>query len=300
MPKVVIYYFTGTGNTRIAAKAIQQELLLVNFEVTLVEIRKDGDTWPDPNDFDIAGFGYPIHAFNAPQFYLKEIRKLAKVSGKKAFVFKTSGEPFGFNKISSWSLIQMLKRKGFNVIMDKHMLMPYNIMFRYKDALAKQMYIHTHELAKVVAYSIKHEKSIPIKFNVFHLPMMYLLRIEWFGARLNGPLFHAKKKICTSCDLCVKVCPTDNIVMKNGIPSFGADCTMCMGCVMSCPVDAIRPGLISGVRINGQYPFKKLLGDDRVSADFINDHTTGYFKLFKHYYDQTNEEISQYYRALKE
>ncbi len=293
MSKVGIYYFTGTGNTRIAAKAIKTELEASGYFVKLMEIRVDQEKLEDPNTFDIIGFGYPIHAFNAPQFFLRQIKKLPIVNHKRAFIFKTSGEPFGINKVSSWALSRILKRKGYTLMMDRHLLMPYNIMFKYKDSLAKQMYIHTHDMAKVIAYDIRENRNHHMKFNLLHLPIMYLLRIQWFGAWINGPLFHAKKDICTSCELCVKVCPTDNITMKKGIPSFGGDCTMCMGCVVNCPVDAIRPGVINGFRVNGKYPFKKLLGDDRISADFINEGTKGYFKLFKKYYDETNKEIEE-------
>lgn len=293
MPSVVIYYFTGTGHTRIAAQAIEKELADADYLVTLVEIRSDIKTLPDPNAFDIVGFGYPIHAFNTPKFFLQQIKTLPKVNDKPAFIFKTSGEPFGFNKASSWTLSRHLKKQGYQLMMDRHLLMPYNIIFRYKDPLAKQMYIHTYDMAKVIAYDIKTKQKHKVRFNILHLPIMYLFRIQWFAAKINGPLFHVKKDICTSCGLCASVCPTENIVMKDGLPTFGGDCTMCMGCVVQCPVDAIRPGLISGLRINGEYPFKKLLGDDRVSADFVNHHTKGYFKLFKKYYDETNKEIQQ-------
>ncbi len=291
--KAIIYYFTGTGNTRIAARAIKQELMSYDYDVTLFEIRKNDEDVPNPNDYDVVGFGYPIHAFNAPQFFLKQIKKIAKVDHKKAFIFKTSGEPFGFNKASSWSLSRILKKRGFELMMDRHLLMPYNIMFRYDDRLAKQMYIHTHEMAKVIAYDIKMNRKKRIKFNVLHFPIMYLFRVQWFGAKVNGPLFHVKKEQCTSCSACEKVCPTNNIILNEGIPAFGGDCTMCMGCVLSCPEDAIRPGLISGLRLNGKYPFKKLLGDDHVSADFIHEGTKGYFKLFKSYYETTQNEIDK-------
>ena len=300
MSRIAIYYFTGTGNTRIAAKAIKSELEQSGFIVLLIDIRKDAFSLPDPNTFDMIGFGYPIHAFNAPRYFIKQIKKMPKVNNKPAFIFKTSGEPFGFNRISSWSLTHLLKRKGYQIMMERHLLMPYNIMFRYQDALAKQMYIHTHQMAKVIAYDVKINRKRHIKFNPLYLPIMYVFRVQWLGAKLNGPLFHAKKHLCTSCGVCESVCPTNNIIMKNGIPSFGGDCTMCMGCVVSCPVDAIRPGLISGMRINGHYPFKDLMGNEHISAYFISENTTGYFKLFKKYYDQTNSEIKQVEELEKE
>lgn len=291
MKNILIYYFTGTGNTRIAAKAIKSELERLKYHVTLYEIRVGQKQLPDPNDYDMIGFGYPIHAFNAPKFYLKQIKQLPKVNHKKAFIFKTSGEPFGFNKVSSWTLYHLLKRQGYILQMERHLLMPYNIMFRYKDQLAKQMYQHTLSMSKVIAYDIHMNKSKKIHFNWLLLPIMYLFRIQWFGAKINGPLFYAIKDLCISCSQCASVCPTNNIIMKDGIPTFGGDCTMCMACVMHCPTDAIRPGIVSKWRVNGTYPFESLAHDDLISADFIHEGTKGYFKLFKKYYEKTNEEI---------
>jgi len=293
MKKAIIYYFTGTGNTRYAAEEIQKALNEKGFETTLFDIRKPLIDAPDPNHFDISGFGYPIHAFNPPQLFLKIIKSLPRLhTPKNAFLFRTAGEPFFLNNASSWSVLRALKQKGFSVLMDQLLLMPYNILFRYDDRLAKQMLLHTQKMAKLIADDVDKSKMTKrIIYPWIWLVMMIFRGIQWYGAKINGPLFHVKKDKCIQCKTCQKLCPSENITFKDGYPKFSIDCSMCMACVMYCPKDAIRPGLITPIRVNGSYSFSKLLQDEEISSDFINSETKGYFKGFLDYYEKTEEII---------
>jgi ferredoxin len=47
---------------------------------------------------------------------------------------------------------------------------------------------------------------------------------------------------CTHCGLCAKVCPANNIVMKNELPTWRHRCEQCMACLQWCPVEAIQYG----------------------------------------------------------
>ncbi len=250
---------------------------------------------PDPNTFDVTGFGYPIHAFNTPRFFLRFIKTLPKVSAMPAFIFKTSGEPFRVNNASSRPLMRILRRKGFTPMSERHLLMPYNIMFRYNDALAKQMYLHTCAMSEVIANDVARSACRKLRYYPWTLLVMYALRLQWFGAWINGPLTHADKTLCTGCGLCAAKCPAGNIRMEHGYPRFGRHCTMCMGCTFRCPAAAVRPGFLSAWRVNGAYPFERLARDSAVPDTYINKQIKGYFKLFRPYYECTYAQI----RALK-
>ncbi len=296
MKKAIIYVFTGTGNTRIAADQIAQALSAHDITTTVWEARMPFSSAPDPNGFDIAGFGYPIHAFNTPQFFLRFAKTLPKVSGMPTFIFKTSGEPFRFNNASSRPLVRILRKKGFVPMLETHLLMPYNIMFRYKDALVKQMYLHTHGMARVISNKVAAGQTQKLRYHPLTILLSYIFRLQWFGAWVNGPMIHAKKTLCTGCGKCAKACPAGNIRMKDGIPRFSYHCTMCMRCVFRCPTDAIRPGFLNPWRINGAYPFEMLADDDSIPDTYVNETTKGYFRLFRRYYDRTYAQI----QTLKE
>lgn len=57
---------------------------------------------------------------------------------------------------------------------------------------------------------------------------------------------HAKKfrvtDACVSCGICARVCPLNNIQLKDGSPVWGGSCTHCMACINRCPMEAIEYG----------------------------------------------------------
>jgi NAD-dependent dihydropyrimidine dehydrogenase PreA subunit len=161
--------------------------------------------------------------------------------------------------------------------------MPYNIIFRYEDALAKQMYIYMQKTAKEYAHKVIIGTKEKISKNVISLIASFILRIQWPGARLNGKLYSANKK-CTLCLKCVKECPVKNISTKDGGIRFGGNCIMCMRCSMRCPEEAINIGLLRFWVVRGEYDFNELVRDDSLPDNFVNVKTKGYFALFKKYF----------------
>ena len=113
MKKAIIYVFSGTGNTRLVANKIAEELINQGINTTVFDVRKPILDVPNPNQYDIALFGYPIHAFNTPKFFLDFIKQLPRVKEMSTYIFKTSGEPFHINNASSFSLVRKLKKHGF-------------------------------------------------------------------------------------------------------------------------------------------------------------------------------------------
>lgn len=299
--KVLICVFSGTGHTFIAAKAIEKNLKEAGVTVDLHAVKKPFKDIPDTSSYDYVGLGYPIHAFNAPKIFVEFCRLLPKNEGNaKVFFFKTSGEPFHPNSASSILCYKALKKKGYETIMDVHMLMPYNIMFRYKDGLAKQMYLYTKAMCKMIAKRIINKEEDHPKYNPFTRFFAMLLRIEWVCSWAVGPFYHIKKDKCTNCHSCVKRCPASNIrVTEKGI-KFGVHCTTCMRCVFECPQDAIRPGILNPWRVNGRYDFKGYLENESLPAVYITDETKGYFKHFRKYYHKVDEELKAYQISIYE
>lgn len=295
MKKAIIYIFTGTGNTRYAADKLAEALSRLAIDAVIWEARADKPEPPDPNGFDLAFFGYPTHAFNTPLAFLRFVKALPDASGLPAYIFKTAGEPLPLNSASSRALVQLLRKKGFDPMLDRQLLMPYNILFRYKDALAKQMALHTGDMADLIAHKAAGGQREVLRYGPLVVLVQYLLRFEWAGAVINGFFFRVKKERCTGCGLCAAKCPVGNIRMHGEYPRFSGHCTMCMGCAYFCPSDAVRPGFVSPLRVNGPYPYKKLIEDDTVPGVFVNEDTKGYFRSFRAYYEKTYEEL----RALK-
>lgn len=94
MRKAIIYVFSGTGNTAKACSIYRDEFVKNGIETTVYNVKKGFENLPDPNDFDLVGFGYPVHGFNAPEIFLQLAKNLPvannadKTSKKEYFVVK--------------------------------------------------------------------------------------------------------------------------------------------------------------------------------------------------------------------
>jgi Fe-S-cluster-containing hydrogenase component 2 len=233
--------------------------------------------------YDSIGIGYPVYAFNTPKTVWDLVKSLPMGEGRKVFIFKTAGEPFYWNDSSSLMIIKRLQKKGYRVVFERHYLMPYNIIMRYPDSLVKQMYNTTQKLCIDMAERIMNgEEHLP-KFTFKSRLAAFVFRIQWPGAAINGRLCSTNKR-CNLCMKCANSCPTHNILLKSGKICFSWKCVMCMRCVMYCPKDAINFGLLKGLALNGAYDFNKIISDDAIPDEYVNDKTRGFFKFFKKYY----------------
>ena len=141
--RFLICTLSGTGNTLLTAGFIASALKESGASVIEYDIEayiQRGEI-PDIPSCDHLLIGYPIHAFNTPEHVVGFVSSLPQSKEKPVSFFKTSGEPFRYNNSSSHLVSKILETKGYVSMAEHHFLMPYNVMFRYPDALAKQMYL---------------------------------------------------------------------------------------------------------------------------------------------------------------
>ncbi|MBR5390859.1 MAG: EFR1 family ferrodoxin, partial [Clostridia bacterium] len=77
----------------------------------------------------------------------------------------------------------------------------------------------------------------------------------WFYNKTTG--YTDKLKIsdsCVGCGLCSKVCPMENIQVKDNLVISGNRCTMCYRCISLCPQKAIT---LLGDTVQEQCRFEK-------------------------------------------
>ncbi|MCH5152738.1 MAG: EFR1 family ferrodoxin [Clostridiales bacterium] len=263
--KILICYFSGTGNTRKVAEKYASTFAELGHEAELVSVDGllDGKTLPEEfltqiENADLIGFGYPVHAFNAPAVMLKLAKKLPRLtSAKRAFVFNTSGEPLRLNNISSIKFTHMIKRRKYTVFAEYHYCMPYNIIFRHTDEMAYRMWKTAQQLIPLDVKQIVELTPHTLKRVACGAFIAWVMRCEHWGARLNGTQYKIKKQ-CVHCQKCVNICPTHNIkISKNGTLKFGKNCLMCMRCAQLCPKDAIKTGWFNKWKVNGAYTFEQ-------------------------------------------
>lgn len=287
--KVAIYYFSGTGNTELTVKKWQSEAKKHNIEVDLFKIEEIKDEI-DVSSYDKIGFGYPIHAFNAPRIVLKFAKKIKALEEKKpAFAVMVSGEYMNLNHSSHLKLGSILKRKNIFFESEYHYLMPYNMIFRHTEKRAFQMYETMNKLVELdvkdyLVDNIPHQLK---KHKVFIRPFVWLLRIEQLFAPVNGKTFKINKKKCIKCMMCVKNCPTQNIEFKDGKFKFHNHCVLCTRCSFNCPTNAFSIGLLTGWKVNGKYKFKEPTEEE------IDKHPRYCKKSYQRYYKEADERLSK-------
>lgn len=271
----MIFYFSGTGNTRWVAgeiaKAIGEELLFIpdlmrenRFEFTL----KAGER---------LGFCFPTHGWQPPRIvrsFIGQLRLFSEDGHVPYFwALTTCGDNMGeamtiLNKDLAANLAlytvddkPLLAETLFSVIMpESYVCLPFmktdpEDKERMKIENARRQLHHIIGIVKDCKRGIEElEKG--------STPRLYSYVI---GAYFNKWMVTDKKftvdaEVCIQCGKCQKVCPVDNI--KGTPPKWlhNGKCTSCLACYHYCPVHAINFGKIT--RKRDQYYFNRR-GDQR-------------------------------------
>ncbi len=302
MKKAVIYVFSGTGNTRLVADLYKKNLS--EYETTIYDVkmkkvsadssRFEFQPFPNPNEFDLIGFGHPVYGFNIPKPFDDFINLLPKLENpKKAFVFKTSGEGLYINEFSSQRLISKMEKKGFEFVSDRHYVMPYNMIFRHTPEMVKREWLYAKAYAKLSCDEIQQGKVDKVHINPFFRFWVPLVRIEWIYYPLSAPFsLKVDMKKCVKCQKCVKNCPLNNISFDGKKFEFGHNCTMCTCCSFNCPTSAISIGILNGWKINGSYHIEKTAADENIASPEIGKNYSGLHPwLYKKYYRKLDKKL---------
>lgn len=287
--KVILYAFSGTGNTLKVASLYKKYM---NAAITVCRVSRKSKSVPSPEGYDLIGIGYPIHAFAAPEPILKFAESLPKVAYRRTFIFKTSGEGLHINDGSSFKLLKILKKKGYDVTLERHYVMPYNMIYRHCDAMAKQMWIYAHALCRLNCRELESFKREKIDIPFLALCAASVIGgIEHWFTHIHGPFFKVDKNKCLDCGKCTAVCPQNNISYDGKKFRFGKDCVLCMGCSFGCPNDAISVGIFKFWKVNGSYRLNELVSDPQIDFPLVPDNAKGIYRLYKKYYREIDEKL---------
>jgi len=239
---IVLFVFSGTGNTRFAAQAIADRFDGETVKLRSIEHHMD-DAQKDVDDSDLVGIGYPIYGSDLPKIVKTFLANLTG-KGKPCFVFCTqllfSGDGAAVGG-------RLLRKRGFSVRWQEHFFLPNNIsdvaLLRLFKRAAPEI-IRERTLRKAAAFvrRIRRGHLCRKGSNPFSLALGLLQRIpframeeSWATTRLR-----VDKDLCVGCGICVNACPTDNFVLVEHKALPGKACTLCYRCVNHCPVGAIH------------------------------------------------------------
>ncbi|HEX3037704.1 MAG TPA: EFR1 family ferrodoxin [Oscillospiraceae bacterium] len=235
---VTLAYFSGTGCTQAVVDCFENQLIKRKLQVKKLNIAVDDSYIAATTDLLI--ILSPVYAFRLASIIENWTRNLPEAKGTYAAIISVSGGgEISPNTACRMKCKHFLKRKKYNLIYEKMLVMPSNFAIQAKQQLNLDLInILPQKVNKIIGDIMSGKKNIlhpKLRDRIF----AFWGNAEHFGAGLFALSIHASNT-CNQCGLCVKNCPKKNIRMKNGRPKFGSHCLWCMKCIYSCPRKALR------------------------------------------------------------
>lgn len=239
--KGIILYFSGSGNTKLIAKKIENELTKNGCEIEIHSIEEKLDIKNFSYDYLIIGF--PKYFEYVPQIFMEYINENLHPSDKevKTMIFTTGKNK---NKMHFDELEKVLLEKNFKVIVTKNFKMPdsFIISRNYKvieDKELDNIYNDSSNEIKDAITNFLIENYSKEEINNFKATIMKrLYKFKTKDLYKNSYKLSVNSS-CDKCNLCVKVCPTKNIENIGDYIKFRDNCIMCCRCISCCPKNAI-------------------------------------------------------------
>lgn len=226
----MIFYFSGTGNSKWVAKEIAKKL-----DDTAVNIIKLNNI-PDINNEKYIGFIFPIYAWSVPEPIINFVKKLPKTD---AFVYGicTCGQDTGKAMTQLDNVYKL--NSAYSITMTSNYIIASDVESEDK---IKRKITEAYEKIGLIADEVKNNVS---NYSV-HEGVLPIIKTKVISKGFNKfarstKAFFADDK-CISCGKCARECPSEAIHFENGKPVWQGDCYMCLHCIHYCPKEAIQYG----------------------------------------------------------
>ncbi|MEA2014913.1 MAG: EFR1 family ferrodoxin [Thermodesulfobacteriota bacterium] len=233
-----IFYYTGTGNSLWVARRIADEL--GDTELLSISACKDEQTTVSSN---IVGLVFPVHIWGLPTSVVRFVNTLK--SSQPDYVFAVA---VNAGQVSN-TLVQLKKlmsKNHLNLSSGFEITTPSNyIPWGGPGPVEKQL--RHFELAREkisrIAVRVKEKSNMPVEKGPLWQRILFtaIYKISFPYVPRMDSKFRADDK-CNACGICCRVCPTENITMREGKPVWDHQCEQCFACLQWCPHEAIQYG----------------------------------------------------------
>ena len=287
----MIFYFSGTGNTKWAASklaaATREDLISI---APYMRADDSSHNLAEPfilKENERLGFVFPVHGWRVPKLVrefiskMKILREPSDATGRNkakvddcqknrpfAYCVCTAGDSIGLtieNLNEVISLNPSLQALGITEVSSSYsLIMPESyIGLPFMDVDPKEREIRKKENAAqelaVVCEEIFDRKEGISRLVKGPIPWFFTKVVGGFfeNVLITDKRFHVEKDRCVKCGICANVCPVGDIKGGHGeypVWLHHKDCLTCFTCYHHCPHHAIEFG--NQTQKKGQYYFR--------------------------------------------
>ncbi len=235
----MVIYFSGTGNSRYAAKKIASacEDTLLN----LTEVFR-GEARAETAGESRLVFVTPTYAWRIPKSVARWIEETPLPGGVPTWFVMTCGSEIGnadrYNR-------ELCEKKGLRYMGTTQIVMPENYITMFKaptQSEAMRIIERAEPFIRKAGEAIARGSAFPAKkAGLLDKAYSGVVNQVFYPLSVNDKAYFAKDS-CNGCGKCAKLCPLSNIALENGKPRWLGNCTQCMACICACPREAIEYG----------------------------------------------------------
>lgn len=252
---ISIYYFTGTGNSLKISKELASRFDDAQL-IPMTAAIKAGAI----SDSDTIALVFPVYMFGLPRIVGYFIKKLSdQMKNKYIVALAVNGGTVAGTLLS---LERKLKAKGLRLSAGFSIKTPSNFIVEFtveEDEIVRIFEASGKKVDEIA--SVIQSRAMPVIekgtrkecivrtgiLNKFLAPLIPVMDTTF---KTTGS--------CTGCGICTKVCPVDNLTLKDGAPKWHHRCQQCFACINHCPCNAIEYLKLSVGKKRYRNPYIKL------------------------------------------
>ena len=239
--KLVLYFFSGTGNTLWVSRIFAEEMSKYGTETSIIPL-----PCPVPENIEddtILAVAFPVYSQTAPPFVCDWLRNLPETKkGTPVIIISTLA---GLSGLVKGPFHHLLKKKGYRPLAIREFIMPPNFIHQHSDE-RKNSIIKERAKPAIADFAkelAKGNAKWPWRPSFTLLQFLVEKIFRHCGSGWLGRGFKADRSKCTRCGLCMNLCPVKNISPGNeGFPGWSNKCQQCLRCINYCPTNAIDNG----------------------------------------------------------
>lgn len=231
----MIFYFTGTGNSLFAAKALAADGERV---ISMIDAMRQGELRYALADGEPLGFVFPVYFYTVSDPVLNFIRRLTVENASYVYAVIPCGASIG---PAGALLKKELAQRGLALQRVDPLVVPDGALIFY-DIDTPEKLAQTLEAAAVKLRAIKQAVGQRQPSRISGSVAAAKAGLAAYHLCQSTKKFHADDK-CIRCGKCASVCPAEAIRLVDGRPVWEkSKCFKCTGCINRCPVGAIQYG----------------------------------------------------------